>query len=320
MKRNEFADPFPPTPAAFHEGVTNTLRSLTEAPARRNRTARRALLVAAAVAVFALGTALAAGGFGGGFVDWFGTYTPDDLTPVPTNAVTSAEVDPEGLTRAEAILARTPEGEYWRVVNDSDSVQQSSGKSFTSLEELNEYLAWKGAPFLRVEALPEGYSYDHASCEFYFTKDAVRRGTVSEEALPEGGTLFKFIPESEEDLLVYGYLLELRDEKGGSLFLQVRLTGADEGVGFGVNEGDTWEAVEVPGMERALLLNLSGKMSLSMLDEGIGAADGYADPFNKLDRWDDYQNPPEPFDAAWYMIDANAADRATVFAFAEALR
>jgi len=319
MDKFRMSDPFPPTPKGFHCRVTDTLNGLKEDPMKKRHKIGTSILVAAAVLTLLIGTALAAGYFSGE-IDWTGRQVSENLpqgpyatpTPAPSGAA-------EAMARSEyeqTIWDGQPETEFWSIRwPEGDGTGQPSQKTFSSLTALNSFLRESGTPFLLMEEAPDGYTFEAAYCRFYFTADVLDSATVETEELDMGATLTKIRFDAGLDALVSDYSVDFRATDGSYLSVYANLSSVEiNDYTFGVNEDETYEALEVPGMEHALLIGSADHRNIAMIAR-IPEIEGYSYPDQ---YWDGMG--VDTFSYIDYSILANNATRAELIRVAESLK
>ncbi len=282
MNELRLGDPFPPTPEGFHRRVMRTLDELKEEPMKRRHQIGTAVLVAAAILTLLIGTALAAGYFSGE-IDWMGRKISEDPPQEPYATSTPAPPDSEeAMSRneyASTLFDNQPECEYWEIRQiEGDGEGRACEKRFASLDELNKFLDESDTPFLLMAEAPKGYTFEAAYCRFYMTEDILKGATVETEPLKGGATLTKVRFGEGLDALVSDYSVDFRHADGSYLSVYASLSPVDiEDYSFGVNEDESYEALDLPGMEHALYIGSEDYRHIAMIAR-IPEMEGYSYP------------------------------------------
>ncbi len=319
MKEFRLGDAFPPTPEGFHLRMKSTLDGLKEEPMKTRHKIGTVALVAAAALLLLIGTALAAGYFSGE-IDWTGKKisedTPQEPYATPTPAPSGAE---DAQTRAayeDQILDGQPEGEYWEISwEDHSGSARGCQKTFSSLAELNEFLGESGTPFLRMTEAPDGYTFEAASCEFYFTADILDRAAVETEALAEGAALTKVKPGAGIYVLVSDYSVDFRGADGSYLSLYADLSPTDiDEYSISVSADESYEVLDLPNMAHALFLGSEEYRHVAAIAQ-IPEMEGF---FHPDQYWDGIA--PDTFAYIDYTLMTNRMTRDALISLAESLK
>lgn len=196
-------DPFSPTPEGFHLRVEQTLNGLEE------RTMNRKIRLCAAVALAILllaASAFAATQYLGGFIDWNGKFTPDEVQIAPTPQPDSENADE--LSSAEQEMANIPDGEVWTLLNPHPSRTVYAPYSVDDLSRFEKYLY---GTVLRMPGLPEGMNLTEA------TLQTPAEPLPYEEIIYEDAVLQKYKMQPLFSGNAISYDLTFRSDDGGYL-------------------------------------------------------------------------------------------------------
>ena len=272
--------------AKFRQAIDHTLTSLEGDPFLYQRVAARAeegekevkqrkwnLGLVIALAVMAcMVTAVAAGGWFGGYVNWYGDIIPEEkqsVLPRPT-AAPEMSVDMSSFRRAQELVMSAQEMEIVCVTQKN----QFGGESTTSnrlekhpdtYEAVLALLA--EAPYLPVPAfIPEGYEFAHCQLIYDCRRDGEYVLTSSEEL--EDGSRVERYQVAEEDALLCAYSLSFRRNGDPEDYLSLhaslrRYTNPSEHH-IGVNEDQTAQVMHVAGMDNAIAVVSDTHRTLTM--------------------------------------------------------
>lgn len=285
------------------------------------------LLAAALMLVLILAAGAFAAAYFSGSVDWFGNTVPPTLepgsfsTPVPTGPQEPAGVD---LDLWEEMASQKPEDEIWIMEYDNG---RGGGRgslrgiieTVTGLDELRKRVSETNLPFV-VPEQPDGYMFKGARLQFFIDEQALKGVTVLGVESPYAGmTLRRFRPDENIRRNIEHCSLWFEDANGNQISLYAWLASTETAFGFGVKEGDTYETVSVPGMEKALYIKRKGiDETLYLMQTGIEPI-AYVSPFaiNPDYQWGD---DTQIFDAVTYDISSTAAQKDVLLSVANSLK
>ena len=273
----------------FRQAIDRTLTSLEGNPFLYQRVAARAeegeknvkqrkwkLGLVIALAVMAcMVTAVAAGGWFGGYVNWYGDIIPEEkqsVLPRPT-AAPEMSVDMSSFRLAQELVSSAQEMEIVCVTqkNQFGGESSTSNKLEKHPDTYEAFLALLAeAPQLPLPAfIPEGYEFAH--CQVVY--DCHRDGEyvlTSSEMLANGIRVERY-RVAEEDAFVSAYSLSFRRNGDPEDYLAVNVRfhhGTDPaGHHIGVNEDQTAQVVTVAGMDNAIAITSDTHCTLNMRRE-----------------------------------------------------
>lgn len=249
------------------------------------------LLALMALLLAATATAAVAGSMFLGTVDWQGQPKAEEVvsmaampaaTALPTvTPTTPAARQPvssvarfmavqtllnEEAARAAGDLVILSEGDddpTDTLVSRRSSIQRT--RPVAAYTELEALVADTSLPL--PAALPEGYSITglRVSCDCLIAGEYTLVSSV-EHTLPLDGSTVSLARyhASEAHDVITGYLIELTNSAGDTLSINASLTPASGDTSFGLWDDETACAVDVPGMENALLVEGSARTQLYM--------------------------------------------------------
>ncbi len=265
---------------------------------RRKLSRRAAALIAAAACLALLGTAAYASGLFFQQYNWKGEAVGEPQTMHPVDEEKVIEV--RSLSDAQTIQAILDD----RTGRELVIVRDLSGNSFSlrsepvrSIEELRDRLEAEASPLRVPYEVPAGYVLE----EGYVAYDSTGGYTlISSEERADGLRVDRYAAPPENDF-ISGYRLDYENEAGNHLFIYTLLS-PEAAYGFSAADGETMKAVEVAGMDEALLQTYESGATLFMLQY-------LAEPISYEDRvtlagFDE----TGPFTEVYYLFNARGVD------------
>ena len=235
----------------------------------KNHTMRKGVrkgtaLVIAAAALLALTVTAFATGLVGGLVNWQGeivseTENEPAPTPYPTNEMAR---DEELEDRVQSVLSSQKEGEVIVFRYGERAESQARVESVSSPEELSRRLEKEGSELSIPFELPAGFAFTGGwitleSAEGYgYTPEKTE--TLGGDALAE---FYTAVPGGD---FVGSYLLTYQNEAGENVQILANLEENTDHNDFGLQEGESAESIDLPGMENALLFQGGDRSKLYM--------------------------------------------------------
>ncbi len=206
--------------------------------------------VLALVLVLVLGVAGLAGSgiFGGRVVDLNGNITEE-------KGYTDVEVQDHQAewSYLEKLLETVPDGDYGVVLDQNHEAMADRWlRTLNTREEFDNAMA--GVDYLTVfDHFPEGMEFEKAEITLICRQGAEFR--MAEEHA-EGQYTVRRYTVDEADTFIFGYRLIYGDpaDPNRKASVSAGLVGPYE-TGYSISEGDSFESIEIPGMDKALLLH-----------------------------------------------------------------
>jgi len=240
-------------------------------------------VVIALIALLCMGTVAVAAGLYGGSINFEGEITYNDspsgpmptVAPRPTDAVSiEAERDEEAYAEALFVAenyayeeALSTETLYMLYELKADGTRRPQTQSDMRIETASqaEFEAMMAeAPWLpRPNYIPEGFAF--ADAEVFYDCHAGGEWKLLESEIIDG--MFEVEWYQPTDRAATHYFLNLRSESDEKQYIRIFVrmsTAYDGGYSFGFGEGMAASAVEVPGMENAIVITSEQIMHLDM--------------------------------------------------------
>ncbi len=235
------------------------LEKLSQAASAKTPGARpikRALVLALSL-LLVIGAAYSADLFLG-IIDWQGNEIPPETEVMPTwtpNDTTGSSAEALERLAHEALSSKPPE-ELWLAQVEDSWTSYFPKIRVNDFEQAQKLLRESGSPLMLPDRLPPDYTFSAGELSLYVGTEYHEALTWLGEEIPEPGlTLrgYRLPPEAMGDFS--GYLLHFVNKKGETLRLEARLSGGGED--FGLWQGDSYQALDIPGFQRALILERS---------------------------------------------------------------
>jgi hypothetical protein len=256
-------------------------------------------------------------------IDWFGNVVefsePEDFsTPVPTRAVKSVRLDSKSV---EELFSGKPKDEVWIIdYSNSENEMQSITEKVVGLDDLKKRISEAGLPFL-VPDPPAGYAFKDIQVEFFVDEQALKNITYSRTETPyEHITLRRIRTGEDIKRNIKCYYICFEDANGNQISVLAQFSNTMTEYGFGAREGDIYEPVSVPGMEKALYIKSTGNSeSLYLFQTGF-------EPI-EYDELYDIDSPNYQWgentricDAVFYTIHSKTAQNDVLLSIANSLK
>ena len=229
------------------------------------------LLVSALILVLVLAAGAVAAAEKGGtlVIDWNGNpVLKAEEAPAPAPAETQESASENGKMEEE-LFSGKPDDEVWIIdYSNGGSAMQGITDKVMGLDDLKKRISEAVLPFL-VPDPSAGYVLKDGGVGYFVDEQALKSIAYTRTETPyEHITLRRIRPGEDIKRNIEYYNIWFEDANGNeiSVFAQF-FNGECE---FDIGEGDIYEPVPVPGMEKALYIKRTGSgESLSMMQTGF---------------------------------------------------
>ncbi len=279
-------------------------------------------LVAALVLVLILAAGAVAAAYLSGtiYINWFGNpvqWMETAPTPAPTTLHVSENMNDDAR---EKLLSGKPDNEIWFFqYDDGNGEMHGTIEMIPALDDLKERISEADLPFL-VPDPPAGYAFKSAWLTFFIDEQALKSvAFLGAETPYEGVTLSRIRTGEEIKKNIECFNIQFEDANGHQISVTAQFDTTEGEHGFGAREGDIYEPVSVPGMEKALYIKRTGiDEALYLLQTGFEPIQ-YAAlfDFDSVYQWGDNT---QIYDAVLYDINSKTVQKDVLLSMANSMK